>query len=525
MTRTVNALLAVGLIAAAGVTAWQLTGTGRPLASALAARSFAGTRPAPELPSGMDWINTGGEALSLAKLKGKVVVLDFWTYGCANCMHVIPDLERLEHRYPKELVVIGVHSAKFANEGRTSQIRKVVQRYGVQHAVANDQFMKVWDSYGVNAWPTLVVIDPAGNAVGSVAGEGHHDLLDEVIGSLAAEFRAKGELDERPFVTRPDPLPNTPLLFPGKLIVAGERLYIADTGHHRIVVTDLSGRVQRVFGSGAKGLVDGPAASARFFGPQGLALVPGPSSDDGALFVADERNNAIRRIDLASGAVTTVAGTGAHGYLRGDEHPARTPLNTPWDLLWHGDQLFVAMAGQHQLWRLDPKVGVLRRHAGTGREALIDGKLADGALNQPSGLTSDGTRIYFADAEASAVRTADFDPEGRMTTLVGAGLFDFGDLDGVGDAVRLQHALGVAWHAGRVLIADTYNGKLKALDPRTRSVTTMAAGFDEPGGLAVGAGTVFIADTNHHAIKRYDLATRQVSELVLVDPQRLLVVR
>jgi thiol-disulfide isomerase/thioredoxin len=516
MTRTVNALLAVGLIGAAGVAAWHLTGTGRPLAAAAAARSYAGSHAAPEFPTGMDWINTGGETLSLARFKGKVVLLDFWTYGCANCMHVIPDLERLERKYAAELVVIGVHSAKFPNEGRTAQIRKIVQRYGLQHAVLNDQYMRVWDSYGVNAWPTFALIDPAGNAVGTVAGEGHHDLLDEVIGGLVAEFRAKGQLDERPYVARPDPLPRSALLFPGKLVVHQGLLYIADAGHHRIVVADLAGKVRRVIGSGTRGFADGAAGRARFFGPQGLAV------GDGALFVADERNNALRRVDLASGAVTTLAGTGAHGYLRGASHPKDTPLNTPWDLLFHGGQLYVAMAGQHQLWRVDPRSGALALHAGTGREALIDGDLAAGALNQPSGLTTDGARLFFADAEASAIRTADFAPDGKLATLVGTGLFDFGDLDGVGDAVRLQHALGVAWHAGRVLIADTYNGKLKSLDPATRRVTTLAGGFDEPGGLAVAGDAVFIADTNHHAIKRYDLATRKVSELTLADPDGLL---
>jgi thiol-disulfide isomerase/thioredoxin len=459
----------------------------------------------------MDWINSGGRALTLAGLKGKVVLLDFWTYGCANCMHVIPDLERLEQKYADSLVVIGVHSAKFVNEGRTSQIRKVVQRYELKHPVVNDREMAIWDAYGARAWPTLAVVDPAGNAVGQVAGEGHYELLDRVIGSLTKEFEAKGALKRSRFPLVPEPMPQTTLLFPGKVLAdaAGGRLFIADTLHHRIVVTDLSGKRLLTIGSGQKGFVDGSAATARFDAPQGLALV-----DADTLYVADERNDAIRRVDLKTRMVTTVAGTGAHGYMHGAAYAAReTTLNTPWDLLWHGGQLYIAMAGQHQLWRYDPQAQRVVLHAGSGYEQLEDGGLTEGGLNQPSGLTTDGKVIYFADSEASAIRSADFAPDGSLRTLVGTGLFDFGDVDGSGRAVRLQHPLGVAALDGDVYIADTYNGKLKRLDPRTLKVVTLAGGFDEPGGLSAIAGKVFIADTNHHAIKVYDLATKRVSTL------------
>lgn len=526
MTRTVTTALMLTFVAAAGVAAWHLTGTGRGLGIAALAnpgKSYAGSHAAPELPPGMDWINTGGEALSLARLRGKIVLLDFWTYGCANCMHVIPDLERLERKYARELVVIGVHSAKFPNEGRTAQIRKIVQRYELRHPVVNDQHMRVWNDYGVNAWPTLALIDPAGNAVGQVAGEGHHDLLDRIIGALVEEFRARGELDERPFAYRPDAQPGTALRFPGKVLSdpAGGRLFISDSNNDRIIVAGLDGAVRRVIG-GKRGFADGAGyaaggapAAARFHGPQGLAL-----ADRDTLYVADTNNDAIRRVDLATGAVTTVAGTGQHGYMRGVEHAARaTPLNTPWDLAFHRGQLYIAMAGQHQLWRYDPRTARIHRFAGSGYEQLEDGPRLDAGLNQPSGLATDGERLFVADAEASAVRVVDLAGEGELETLVGTGLFDFGDEDGVGRAVRLQHVLGVAFRpdaaGGQVFLADTYNGKLKSLDPRRRSVTTLADGFDEPGGLAVAGDKVYVADTNHHAIKVYDLRTRRVTELEL----------
>ena len=512
MSRILNAALAAAFIAAAAIATLFLTGVGRDLRAApLAEKSFAGTQAAPEFATGLDWINTGGKPLTLAGLRGKVVLLDFWTYGCANCMHVIADLERLEHEYADSLVVIGVHSAKFANEGRTSQIRKVVQRYELKHPVVNDREMLIWDSYGARAWPTLAVVDPAGNAVGQVAGEGHYELLDRVIGSLVKEFEAKGALKRSRSPLVPEPMPPSTLLFPGKLLAdaAGGRLFIADTLHHRILVTDLGGKRLQTIGAGRKGLVDGAFGQARFDAPQGLAL-----ADANTLYVADERNDAIRRVDLKAGSVTTVAGTGAHGYMRDDDYAAReTTLNTPWDLLWHGGQLYVAMAGQHQLWRYDPKTQRIALHAGSGYEQLTDGPLLDGGLNQPSGLATDGKLIYFADSEASAIRSADLAPGGALRTLVGTGLFDFGDVDGKGRAVRLQHPLGVATLGGQLFIADTYNGKLKRLDPRTLEVSTLAGGFDEPGGLSAIAGKVYIADTNHHAIKVYDLVTKQLSTL------------
>jgi thiol-disulfide isomerase/thioredoxin len=516
MTRLANALLAAAFIVACAIAVLFATGVGRDLGAATYMdKSFAGTRAAPEFEAGLDWINTGGKPITLASLKGKVVLLDFWTYGCANCMHVIPDLERLEQKYADSLVVIGVHSAKFENEGRTSQIRKVVQRYELKHPVVNDKAMQIWDAYGARAWPTLALVDPAGNAVGQVAGEGHYDTLDRVIGALVAEFEAKGALKRSHFPVRPDALPRSTLLFPGKVLAdaVGKRLFIADTLHHRIVVTDLDGKQLLTIGAGQKGFVDGGFTTARFDAPQGMAL-----ADADTLYVADERNDSIRRVDLAKGTVSTVAGNGQHGYMRGGAYDARaTTLNTPWDLLWKGDardgQLYIAMAGQHQLWRLDPKTQRLKLHAGSGYEQLEDGSLADGGLNQPSGLTTDGKQIYFADSEASAIRSADFATDGNMRTLVGTGLFDFGDIDGKGRAVRLQHPLGVSWSGGQLYIADTYNGKLKRLDPTTLVVTTLAAGLDEPGGLSAVAGKVYIADTNHHAIKVYDLKTKQLSEL------------
>jgi len=523
-TLTLIALLAVGVFVAA--TRWA-GGLG-PLAMVAAAEtpeSFAGKETAPEFPTGLDWINTGGKSVSLAELKGKVVVLDFWTYGCINCFHIIPDLKKLEAKYPESLVIVGVHSAKFATEGNTAHIAAIVQRYGLKHPVVNDHDLAIWNEYGATGWPTLTVIDPAGKVVGEVSGEGHYELLDRVIGSLSKEFAARHALNANPlwFEGKAATMPDTPLLYPGKVLAdaAGKRLFISDSNHNRIVVTTLEGKVLSVIGDGKSGLKDGAFGTAEFRYPQGLTL-----ADADTLYVADTDNNAIRRVDLRKSQVTTVAGDGERAYMDdGDQPAAKAELNTPWDLLYHGGLVYIAMAGQHQLWVYDPAKLEIRHFAGSGSEGIDDGELMDASFAQPSGLSTDGNTLYVADPEASAVRAVDFSGRlARVRTLVGTGLFDFGDVDGGGDQVRLQHDLGLTWYAGRLYVADTYNGKIKVLDPSDRKVTTLLGDntLEEPGGISTAGGTLYVADTDHDRIVAVEAKTGQARELKLSDPQHLL---
>ncbi|MGB9428322.1 MAG: thioredoxin-like domain-containing protein [Gammaproteobacteria bacterium] len=505
------------------------SGTGSmPLAVAAEAPELVGKLAAPPFPRGLDWINTAGKPVTLAELRGKVVLLDFWTYGCINCFHIIPDLERLQKNYGNALVIIGVHSAKFATERKTAHIAAVVQRYGIVHPVVNDKDIQIWNAYGAKGWPTLTVIDPAGNVVGQVSGEGHYELLNKAIGTLVREFAANHEINSRPlwFNDIRLTMPDTQLLYPGKVLAdaAHDRLFIADSNHNRIVVTTLTGMVLTVIGDGTKGLRDGSYENAEFAYPQGMTL-----ANDNTLYVADTDNSAIRKIDLASHTVTTVAGDGKQIYMTVNTQPAQSAeLNTPWAVLWHDGLLYIAMAGQHQLWIYDPVVQTIRLYAGSGEEGISDGSLSEASFAQSSGLTTDGQMLYVADPEASAVREVGFGSDARVRTLVGTGLFDFGDVDGVGDAVHLQHDLGIAWHGGLLYIADTYNSKLKVLDPRTRRVTTLTGGdgqFDEPGGLSVAGDMLYVADTDHNRIALVNLKTRAVTALKLDDPDWLLVRR
>jgi len=479
---------------------------------------------APEITGGRGWLNTD-KPLSIAALKGKIVLLDFWTYGCINCIHIIPDLKKLEAKYAKELVVIGVHSAKFQNEKETENIRRIILRYEIEHPVYNDSEYAVWQSYGIRAWPTQVLIDPAGYIVGGVSGEGNYDVIDQTIAKLVEEARKRGELNEEPLklVLERAKVGDLPLAFPGKILADAktDRLFIADSNHNRIVVTKLDGTLVETIGTGDTGAADGSFDKATFYRPQGLAL------DGDNLYVADTENHLIRRVDLKTRNVETIAGTGqqTHEYFKSG--PARSvALSSPWDLQLVGRVLYIAMAGPHQIWQLDLDKNEVSTFAGSGREARIDGALRESGFAQPSGLANDGKNLYVADSESNIIRAIDING-GAVKTLVGGDLFDFGDVDGAGDDVRLQHPLGLASYGNKILIADTYNHKIKELDPKQEKVTTFlgtgkpgqadgtAPSFYEPGGLSLANGNLYVADTNNHAIRVVDLKTKRVSTLRL----------
>jgi sugar lactone lactonase YvrE/thiol-disulfide isomerase/thioredoxin len=489
---------------------------------------------APEFPADADWLNTD-KPLSLRGLRGKIVLLDFWTYACINCMHILPDLKKLERKYPNELVIVGVHSAKFENEGETKNIRNAILRYKIEHPVLNDKTMRVWNEYVVQAWPTLVLIDPNGRIVSQLAGEGHYDELDAEISDLIKTFKARGELKSSPmnFALEAAQVANAPLSFPGKVLAVGNRLFVADSNHNRIIVSDLEGNVQTVFGSGVQGFDNGKVATATFHNPQGMAL----SQDGSTLYVADTDNHALRALDLNTGKVTTLVGTGKQAAWRSTGGVGtKAALSSPWDVLRVGSTLYVAMAGAHQIWALDLNSTKIAPYAGSGAEARLDANLKEAALAQPSGLATDGKTLFEADSESSSIRAIPLPGNGlAVSTLVGAtpnprNLFSFGDRDGTAFDAKLQHPLGVAFGNGKVFVADTYNHKIKILDPQRKQISTLQlnATFNEPGGISFDDGKLFIADTNNQRIRVVDLKTKSVSDIVFknlpaalsAEPQR-----
>ncbi|KOP25167.1 hypothetical protein AMR41_17305 [Hapalosiphon sp. MRB220] len=483
---------------------------------------------APELPQNFPWLNTE-KPLSLQKLRGRVVILDFWTYCCINCLHILPDLKYLEQKYKDSLTVIGVHSAKFDNEQEIDNIRQAILRYDIEHPVLIDSDFKVWDNYAVRAWPTLMVIDPEGYVVHYVSGEGHRDILDQVIEKLIRQHQEKGSINfqELQLILEKQQQPLiTPLAFPGKVLATTAGLFIADSGHHRIVMSSFNGEVLHIVGSGQPGLKDGSFEEAQFFAPQGMTF----DAETQMLYVADTENHVLRRVDLQSQVVETIAGTGeqSHNVQAHSGISTEIALNSPWDLQKVGNSLFVAMAGSHQIWQMDLENNIVKTYAGTGAEGCVDGKLIESAFAQPSGITTDGKELYIADSEVSSIRGLGIVAPKLVRTICGSGaLFGFGDVDGQGADVRLQHCLGVEYTQNFLWIADSYNHKIKLVSPHTGNCQTVLgdgtaglqdgqgknSSFYEPSGLSIMGSKLYIADTNNHTIRHVDLNTLIVKTL------------
>ncbi|MEV6179478.1 NHL domain-containing thioredoxin family protein [Streptomyces sp. NPDC052015] len=463
---------------------------------------------APELIGKGGWLNTGGEELTLAELRGKCVIVDFWTFCCINCLHVLDELRELEEKHRDTVVVIGVHSPKFVHEAEHDAVVDAVERYGVEHPVLDDPELATWKQYAVRAWPTLVVVDPEGYVVAQHAGEGHVHAIERLVSELEAEHEAKGTLrrGDGPYVA-PEPEP-TALRFPGKAVLLPEGTFlVSDTTRHQLVELAADGEtVVRRIGSGTRGFVDGPADTAAFSEPQGLALL-----DDSSVVVADTVNHALRRLDLVSGEVTTLAGTGRQWWQGSPTAgPAReVDLSSPWDVALFGGRVWIAMAGVHQLWAYDPVDATVAVAAGTTNEGLVDGPAAEAWFAQPSGLAATPERLWLADSETSALRWVD--AEGGVHTAVGTGLFDFGHRDGAAGQALFQHPLGVtALPDGSVAVSDTYNHALRRYDPATGEVTTLATDLREPSGAVLVGDDIVVVESARHRLTRLRLPEEAV---------------
>jgi DNA-binding beta-propeller fold protein YncE len=522
------------LIAALSILAVACSDGGSDANSGLATPSATGGElKAPEFPTGFTWFNVK-HPLTMAELRGKVVVLDFWTLGCINCQHIVPDLNRLESEFGDAIAVIGVHSGKYDREHADDSVREATIRLGLDHPVVNDPDFTIWTAYGASAWPTIVVVDPSGDIAGVHEGEGVYDAVEPAVKQIVEDFDAQGQVTRTPLPIDLEaaPIASDFLGFPGTVLAdaAHNRLFIADSGNNRILVSDMNGALQKAIGSGQQGLQDGASDTAEFNQPQGLAL----SADGATLYVADTRNHALRSVDLSSGEVTTLAGDGARATTVPDQPTdgKQAELASPWGLQLIGNSLFIAMAGLHQLWLYETSSGQIAHFLGSGMEGVSDGTgPSEPSLAQPNQITTDGSYLYWVDPESSAVRRYDLVTK-TLKTLAGTGLFDFGDRDGPPtgpNRALLQHPQGIAYVNGTLYVADTYNHKLRTVDPQSGVVTTVAgdsrpgegdgpaasATFNEPQGLSLANGKLYIADTNNSAVRVLDLSNGNISTLTL----------
>ncbi|WP_344212174.1 NHL domain-containing thioredoxin family protein [Kribbella sancticallisti] len=470
---------------------------------------------APEL-RGRGWLNTGDRELRLADFRGRFLLLDFWTFCCVNCLHVLDELRPLEEKYGDALVIVGVHSPKFAHEGEEAAVKAAVERYEVGHPVLDDPELVTWQNYTARAWPTLVLVDPNGYIVAQYSGEGHAHALDAQLAQLIEEHEKAGTLTrgKSPYVA-PEPEP-TELRFPAKVVALGDGFLVADAGNHSVVelAADATTVVRR-FGTGQRGFVDGPAGQAAFSEPNGLTVLPAEVAEKVGydVVVADTVNHALRGINLTTNQVSTLVGTGEQ-WMDGD---GTDVLSSPWDVAWWQDKVWIAIAGIHQIWTFDPITKTTEIAAGTTNEGLRDGEPEQAWFAQTSGLASDGDRLWLADSETSALRWIDTE----VHTAIGTGLFDFGLRDGKGEEALLQHPLGVTvLPDGSLAISDTYNGAVRRYDPRTTLVETMATGLAEPSGAVVAGNDLLVVESAAHRLTRIPLGASAKADEFSTRTQR-----
>ncbi|HLS84245.1 MAG TPA: thioredoxin-like domain-containing protein [Arenimonas sp.] len=462
---------------------------------------------APELPNTLHWLNADPQPLPA--WRGRILAMLFWNSGSAYCQNMVDELQRLQARFPTALSLLGVHVPKFDAELDSRLVLKSANRMGLSFPVANDPGWVAWQHYGIRAWPSVALVDPQGRLRQVLAGDDQGPNLETAVAALVDE--ADGQLAPPRQPRRLGAEPRLPLAFPAGLAVAENHLYVADTGHHRVLECTHAGRVLREFGTGHGDYLDGPIEEAAFRQPRGLCLVRE------SLYVADAGNHCIRRIRLLDGAVETVLGQGRSGAPReGKGQGADFALNQPWDVTGNIERLYIAMAGSNQVWEYDLGQSRLRCLAGTGELGIADGPAGSAMFAHPAALVQVQQMLYVADSATSAVRAVQA-AQGQVQTLVGQGLYEFGDQDGQRRDARLQLPLGLAMDPGAPVlwVADAYNGLLRRLRLGGGDMGTheLPHPLEQPSALAAGAGSLWIANTGAHEVLRYDLGTGKLTRL------------
>ena len=450
---------------------------------------------------GDTWFGTGNRNLAIEDLRGRFVLLDFWTLCCVNCHHVLAELRPIEAKYSDVLTVIGVHSPKFEHEKKPESVAAGIERHDIHHPVLNDPNMSTWAAYGVRAWPTLVLVDPVGKIIATYSGEGHAHALDALLEEQVVAYEAAGTLVRgKDVYVAPEPdgklfkQPGKVELIPERLrhYFGGADLLVSNSGGHSLIAvsSDNPNEAKLTIGAGKRGLVDGNYTQAHFAEAYGAVFLPADLAAQHGfdLVIADTANHVIRAISLAEQKVSTIAGTGIQ-WMQNDptEGPAlETSISTPWDIALVEGKLLIGMAGEHRIWSLDLASKTLGIYAGTSNEGLVDGSLDEAWFAQPSGLQPSiqaADAFWLVDAETSALRLV---KGGKITSVIGTGLFDFGHVDGTADQALLQHPLGLdELPDGSVLVADTYNHAIRRFDPTKNQVSTVVRNLAEPSDVKV----------------------------------------
>ena len=469
--------------------------------------------PAFDFPQGLDWLNVS-RPLTLNDLKGRVVVLDFWTYGCINCLHANAILKKIKHQYGDQLLIISIHTPKFENEKNIQTLRKNIRRFEMQHPVVNDTEYLLAKKYHVNAWPSFVVLNKKTEIMGKTVGENGLRLVKKAIKKVLETTVEVISMPKIPLLLETDKAANQLLFAPSKIDINSQYVAISDSLHHRIIITNHQGKIQSIYGGKKSGFKDGKINKVRFNLPQGVILTKT------GVYVADSGNHRIRFIDFKTQITTTIAGGGKDLSLLYPFDPAiqatKTALSSPWDLTINHQHLFIAMAGTHQIWQYHINHQTIKILAGDGKEGITDGHFETATFSQPQGLIIQKNKLYVADAESSAIRVLDLN-EKKVKTLNGTGLFDFGDQNGDFKTAKLQHPNGLGWLTeDKILISDSYNHKIKRLDLEQQTIQTFIKnGLNEPSDIKRYQDFILIVDSNHDRIMHYDLNTTKIKSWVI----------
>jgi hypothetical protein len=464
---------------------------------------------APELPRALQWLNA--PATTLHEQRGRIVALAFVNSASAWCAQRLNDLAVLQARHLGRLQALAIHVPRFDSERDPQSALKRLRRHGNVLPLAHDADWVAWQRFGVESWPTVLLIDGEGQVQHRIVGADGLAELERHIARLCDGLHVPPDDDLRAF-REAHPEPRMPLCFPAGLVATPDRLFVADSGHHRVLECNHLGRVIRQFGMGTPDLADGELNHAAFRRPQGLALVRE------SLYVADTGNHALRRINLPTSTVDTLCGNGRAGEPTEGvvAAPRNVALNQPQALVVNNNQIFLAMAGDNRVWSYDLGTREIRPRAGSGQLDVRDGSGPMAAFAQPAGLAAVLQTLYVCDAVGSAVRSMQLRGD-TVQTLIGQGAWTFGAEDGPRDRARLQHpqAIALSPDAPVMWIADSGNGSLRTLRLGGGELTTVALPrtLHGPAGLSVAAGAVWIAETDAHAVLRYDIATGELSHV------------
>lgn len=436
------------------------------------------------------------QALRMADLRGMPTLLLFGCASSAWTRQRLDDISRLLRRHGDSLQAAALLAPRFDAERDPRSLNQLQCEHALTYPLALDADWVAWQQFGIESWPTLLLLDAEGRERRRVVGAGPVAELAELVQALLAETTEAPQKKTSATSGKRNPMPELPLSFPTAIVVAGSKLYLADTGHHRILECDLNGRILRQFGSGAYDFLDGGATVAAFRRPQGLAL------QRETLFVADTGNHALRKIDLRSGDVATICGNGD-----APSQVGTAVIDQPCGLQASSSHLYVAMAGDNRICAYDLSKDVLETIAGSGFYAINDGNGMFAAFAQPTGLALRQDVLYVCDAGGSAIRAV-YLRDQRVQTLVGQGPYDFGNIDGPRSIARLQwpRAIALDPHDPLLWIADAGNDRICTLRLGGGVVSnhSMPQRLHNPGGVACGDDALWITDTGAHALLRLD---------------------